>query len=111
MTVKPGNVDSLIENTLKTPHSVPEIVTGTCEFGEVAIHQRNMFAVLEGMPVATALSHAACIVDGLREMAHDGVEAGGIGASMAWLMSNNLSTVFALLVNAESAIERSAWAS
>ncbi len=84
---------------------LPAILTQTVEFGEVPVHERNMFAVLGGMPVTTAISHAACIVDGLREMAHDGVEANGISASAAWLMSENLDAVFALLNSVEGAIE------
>lgn len=82
------------------------IVTDTFQFGEVPVHGRNMFSVLEGMPADVAISHAACVVDGLRELAHKGVEANGIEPQIAWLMSANLDTVFALLTSVEMKVAR-----
>jgi len=84
----------------------PTSLTVACEYGEVPIHQHNMFAVLEGMPLDTAISHANCIIDGLREIAEDGVQTDGINAAVSWLMGENLKTVAALLSSIQSALMR-----
>lgn len=79
----------------------PKNVTIAQEFGEIPAHQRNMFAVLEGMPLDTIVTHATCIVEGLREIAEDSVQADGINAGVAWLMGENLKAVSALLSSIE----------
>lgn len=83
----------------------PKNVPVACEFGEIPVHQRNMFAVLDGMPLDTMVSHATCIVEGLREMAEDGVQSNGIGANVSWLMGENLRTVSALLSTIEEKLK------
>lgn len=82
------------------------LVTRASEFREIPIHQRNLFAVLEGMPIETAISHASCIVEGLQELAHEGVERDGISGPIAWLMSENLEAVLAILQSVGTAIQR-----
>jgi len=79
----------------------PKNVTIAQEFGEIPAHQCNMFAVLEGVPLDTMVSHANCIVDGLREMAEDGVQTNGMNAAVSWLIGENLKTVSALLSSME----------
>lgn len=79
----------------------PKNVAIAQEFGEIPVHQRNMFAVLEGMPLDTIVTHATCIVEGLRKIAEDSVQADGISTDVAWLMGENLKAVSALLSSME----------
>lgn len=102
----PGQETSAREGT-RTATKVNSIpVTVAMAFEEVPVHGRQMFQVLPGMPVTTAISHAACIVDSLREIASEGVHEGdGLSSRAAWLIDTNLAAVFALLTSIESAIE------
>jgi len=98
-------VTKIKSQNAQAPQKISALVTVANEFEEVPVFNRNMFAVVPGMPAATAISHAACIVDSLREMACEGVSDGGISERKAWLMDANLSIVFGLLTSIESAIE------
>lgn len=82
----------------------PKNVAIAQEFGEIPVHQCNLFAVLKGVPLDTMVCHANCIVDGLREMAENSVQAGGMDAAVSWLMGENLKTVSALLLSMENAL-------
>lgn len=79
-----------------------DLRTEAMGFTEFPLHKKHLFSVVEGMPVDDAVSHAACIVDGLREMAGVGVQH-GITERQAWLMEANLEAVLALLLSVENA--------
>ncbi|NYE27318.1 hypothetical protein HDE78_000243 [Rhodanobacter sp. K2T2] len=81
-----------------------EIETAKKEFCEVSRVDKNLLMVNEGLPGIYALQQAICLLEAIKDIAHEGVQQ-EMSCSTAWLVGFATDTAQALLHSIEPGVE------
>lgn len=81
-----------------------EIETAEQEFCELSGVGKNLLMVNEGLPGSYALMQAICLLEGIKEIAHEGVQQ-EMSCSTAWLVCFATDAAQALLHSIEPGVE------